>query len=495
MLEKQEINNSTGNEKKWFSEGSISSSVVNLCSATLGAGALSLPYALKLSGIVGGLGLLFLGALSTYFSIHLLIESSQKMELNSYESMGMHCFGSYMAYVIEACILVFCFGCATAYIIAVGDVLDQTILLLIVDMPFTVTRESLMVLFWAVIMFPLSLLQRMNALRYTSLIGTFSIFLLIFAIVFHSIDFLKNNKNNNDLQQNIKLWPDSFEDLLRACPIMFFAFSCQVNVFAIYSELSARSPSQMSSVTLYAVLICVLGYSLISIFAYLNFQQDTQEDVLKNYCLVDNPDIMMTIAFAFITLALTFSYPLSILPSRVTLHVISKRISSSILYINNDGKEVNNYNELETSADCNNLQEPLIEDVTEALVMENENENEAENTQELALARIPNFIYTFLISGSSLLIAIYTPDISTIFGLMGGSASTIICYVTPAMFYFYTHYTNNPQENETWKTLFKNICVGSFLIAGIVTGILGTVFTLISSNEENQDTKDVCADT
>lgn len=525
-LSEQELDNSDDvkNElrsnltKKWFSEGSIFGSVVNLCSATLGAGSLSLPYAISLSGILGGIGLLILGSLSTYFSIHLLIEASHATQCRGYEAMGMRCFGSLMSYLIETCILVFCFGCAVAYIIAVGDILEQTVLL-ILPMHNLITRQSLMVLFWATIMFPLSLLQRMNSLRYISFIGTTSIFILIFAVVFHSIQYLKQDHQSNEIDSfHIKLWPDSLQDLLRAFPIMMFAFGCQINVFAIYSELSTPSPSQMSTVTFYTVLLCFVGYSLIGIFGYLNFRENTQEDVLSNYCLIDNPDVMMSIAFSFIILALTFSYPMNVLPSRATLHIISKRISMSILPTKDEHIMINN-----SDNKCNkdfiipsSLYEPIMEmeapteeetDTEDTFLEEdqtqislftdssNQEDSHPHVEDETKLSTIRNFMLTSFISGSSLLIAIYVPDISLIFGLMGSSASSVICYITPAMFYFYTLKFMNEEINidHAWKDKLKCFCVGIFLLIGIVTGVLGTIFTLIGSNgEEKEETNSFC---
>ena len=53
------------NESKasaWFREGSVRGSVFNLCSATLGAGALALPYAFSRAGWLLGTIMLLIGA-------------------------------------------------------------------------------------------------------------------------------------------------------------------------------------------------------------------------------------------------------------------------------------------------------------------------------------------------------------------------------------------------------------------------------------------------
>ena len=56
-------------------------SISNLCSATLGAGALSLPYAIRLTGIVFGVLLLMFSSYLTIFSIDVIIATCAKTRL------------------------------------------------------------------------------------------------------------------------------------------------------------------------------------------------------------------------------------------------------------------------------------------------------------------------------------------------------------------------------------------------------------------------------
>lgn len=54
---------------------SLKGSIFNLCSATLGAGCLSVPFAFRGMGIATGFLLIMLVALATSFSVHLIIET------------------------------------------------------------------------------------------------------------------------------------------------------------------------------------------------------------------------------------------------------------------------------------------------------------------------------------------------------------------------------------------------------------------------------------
>jgi hypothetical protein len=241
-----------------LSPGSIS----NLCSATLGAGALSLPYAISLTGIIVGVLSLLLSAYLTIISINIIIEACVSTQLNKFEDVSKRLVGSSLSFALEASLLVFCFGTAVAYIVAVGDILDQGFhsITSLWEQGSTFaslySRERVMVLFWAVIMLPLSLQTKLKRLEKFSSLGVCSIIFLVIACVIHSIihgDTLgsgeyHSQKSTTTTSVPSLLWPKSLAGILQAFPIIIFAFSCQVNVCAIYEELKP-SPSSSGDVS------------------------------------------------------------------------------------------------------------------------------------------------------------------------------------------------------------------------------------------------------
>ena len=62
--------------------------VFTMCSATLGAGALSLPYAISQMGLLLGLGLLAATACATHYSISLLVGAMGATRLHSFEELN-----------------------------------------------------------------------------------------------------------------------------------------------------------------------------------------------------------------------------------------------------------------------------------------------------------------------------------------------------------------------------------------------------------------------
>jgi len=77
----EELRPSTASSTSSEIKGSFFGSVANLCSATLGAGVLSLPFAFYQAGIIVGVILLLLSALATALSVQLLVKACEFYQL------------------------------------------------------------------------------------------------------------------------------------------------------------------------------------------------------------------------------------------------------------------------------------------------------------------------------------------------------------------------------------------------------------------------------
>jgi amino acid permease len=148
----------------------------------------------------------------------------------------------------------------------------------------------------------------MEGLQKFSSLGVLSIIFLVFAAVIHSIRngemFVNNfNKKHSETETanvtdlGTMLWPDSFWDVVQAFPIIIFAFSCQVNVCAIFEELRpsdevsgtdymAYKKQMMKRITRFGITLCISLYLSIGIFGYLDFAHGTVSIVLYLECLL-----------------------------------------------------------------------------------------------------------------------------------------------------------------------------------------------------------------
>lgn len=362
----------------------------NLCSATLGAGILALPAALSKAGLLAGTALLTISAAATIMSIRLLTAAVQKYRCDSYESVSFRLFGRHARTAVEVCIVVFCQGCAVAYLIAVADILEQAGLLWKDNRSLTLTAV------WCATCLPLCLLRTMTALQHASVVGIAAICTLLFAATVHLFqdvveghDHYHNGNATNNNHTNVTLvydwfflddndnsttnsnttnttdyddddgilWPlNGWSSVWQAFPVILFAFSCQVNVCAIFLELPvlaingsvhnemtmARQASTASSnnrnstrnnnkailyhetkvplmnaVAVRAVLLCTALYAAVATVTWADFGAAAlSSNILKMYDLRHVP--LMQVAAACMAVAVVMAFPLNIFPARVT---------------------------------------------------------------------------------------------------------------------------------------------------------------------------------
>ncbi len=337
--------------------------------------------------------------------------------------------------------------------VAVGDILQSGIIKLGI-LPPVFTRELCMILFASFVMFPLSLFERINSLRFSSLFGILSIFFLVFSATFHSVNDIVNNPS---WEPEIK-FIGGFTDVVKATPIIMFAFTCQVNVFSIYEELSEASPSRMNRVSIGATGTCLLAYALMGVFGYLDFGSSTNANILLNYCVERTRDPMMITAYACIVITIVMAFPLNIFPCRYTVEVV---LSRWLGYDASNDKDI----ESQAQAESDRLLESMNSVDTSVSFSE----------PKTGAQKARHFTLTAVLVGSSLFVALKVPNISTVFSLLGSTTSSFVCFVLPAAFALKIGFTKKRPglHIATWCLAIGGAAVG-FLSTGVT--IYGMVY-------------------
>ena len=372
--------------------------VANLCSATLGAGILALPYGIYQSGLVAGAALMLFAALSTTLSIDLLVEATRKFNSTTYEDLVQQGLGKSMRKITEFSILLFCEGVCVAYLIAAGDILEPIV--------GRELRSEAMIITWSLTMLPLSLLKTMEALQWASSIGISSIGILVIVGSHHAIVDRSTSASIESV-----LWPaNGIISILVACPVVLFAFSCQVNVCAIYDELPSKS--SMKWVTRCAVFICAFLYSSMALVSLYDFGSAVEPNILGNY---SNPTWWEKSAFYSMALAVTVAFPLNVFPARVTLMGLW------------NAKRRAGYDEV--------LDEPLLQahssdsilmDISVSSALSSTASHDRQRTNSCQ-----HYVWSILIATSSLALSLVIPNISVVFGLLGGTISALLGFLLP----------------------------------------------------------------
>ncbi|GAB5354845.1 hypothetical protein AAMO2058_000154300 [Amorphochlora amoebiformis] len=459
-------------------EGSIRASVFNLCSATLGAGALSLPFAFKQSGLIPGILLLYLGGAATFFSIHLLIKARDVTRARSYEDLTVQLLGQRMGVLMEICVIVFCFGCAVAYIIAVGDILEG--LLASFDLSYLgaagkllESRDGAVLVVFLFVMFPLSLLDSVNDLRFPSFLGVCSIFYLVASACLHTLAHMSKTGTVETLSNVSILKGENSGGALLALPVMIFAYTCQTNVFSVYHALARPSARRMQKVSYRAVGICFTIYFLMGVAGYLNFGPQTRPNILQNYISISPPtteaailipiklsaptafdhlaNTLMAFASVAVVVTVLVAFPLVIFPCRFTMGVLVF------------GYDAPPMDQKESSGE----EEKLVNET--ALKT---SEVESANTMPWMV----HFWVTLGLCMSALVISLFVPNISVVFALMGSTTSSFVCFILPAVLYLRLVYAGKLERPSGAKMCL----VYTLAIGGSILGVASTITTIVS---------------
>jgi sodium-coupled neutral amino acid transporter 11 len=86
----------------------------------LGAGVGGMPYALKEAGFYSGVILLIIVAISSDYSVRLLIRLGRQVNKKYYEQLVSHQFGQKGYIAVSAAMGIFAYGAMCAYLIGIG---------------------------------------------------------------------------------------------------------------------------------------------------------------------------------------------------------------------------------------------------------------------------------------------------------------------------------------------------------------------------------------
>lgn len=483
--------------------------------------------------------LLVMAALATERSIHVLISvMHHHPNYRTYEDMTQHVLKSraYRA-SMEISMLLFCGGCAVGYIIAIGDILEQSSLLFISN-----SRTFTLVFVWLVAMVPLSLLRNVQSLQYASAVGITAIVILVMAALVHYMQHHPDSpgatgqsfsilrllykwrhmghqtsvitSSDDDVQLSDFLWPlHGFVSVFSSGPVFIFAFSCQANVCSIYDELVvSRSnsvghsndavggstnvrPTQatddtsklelMHYVTCIAVYICAGLYCSISVIALADFGTLVQPNMLSCYSS-DHGSFYIQMATAAMALAVVMAFPLNIFPARVTLmgliahtkphvhanlrnngtpHIAQNEGLTEALLTDEDGRQSNDYaHDLHSSI----LPLEVQPDTTES-----------NGTSDDLFDWTLHVVSTLFLTSLALCLALMLPNISVVFGLLGGTASSWLGFCVPGLLGI--QWSKDHQCNTGENLHYLMITSWILYVGGIVIGLLTTGVTIYNT--------------
>ncbi|KAG5440281.1 hypothetical protein PCANB_001851 [Pneumocystis canis] len=288
-------------EKHLVGMASFSSSVSNLLNTAIGAGMLAMPYSMALTGLVPGIFLILFSGATCFLGLYFLVRCAAKLErgtasFNTLSSLSMPW--------LDLTIGINCFGASVSYLILIGDVMPQVVLIFVVA-PFTFFR-------------------RLDSLRYVSIVSLISIGYMVLIIIIY---VFRRNIWNTDAKIDL-FEGKGVSGFFSSISVFAFSYSCHQNMLPIVNEIRDNSHRNILNVIITSMVISTLIYLAVAILGYLSFGTNVPGNIVLAY----EYSVATTIARIAIVILIAFSYPLQFFPSRISFDkVLSCNLRFNIL--------------------------------------------------------------------------------------------------------------------------------------------------------------------
>ncbi|CEH18081.1 amino acid transporter [Ceraceosorus bombacis] len=276
----------------WLRRGAgVFEATVNMANSILGAGVVGLPYSLRTSGFVAGLGLLAGLALLTDWTIRLIVLNAKLSGRTTYIDIMQHCFGNHGRAAVSLFQFAFAFGGMCAFCVVIGDTIPSVLkqLLPFLADSFLTGRMFIITICTLGISYPLSLYRDIESLSRASAVALFSMVLIIVAVIVRGPAMPPELKG--DPAQRFTIIAPS--GIVRSIAVISFAFVCHHNSLLIYGSLKEPSMDKFQRVTHYSTAIAASAAIAMSIAGYWSFTDKTLSNVLNNF---PHEDTMVNVA-------------------------------------------------------------------------------------------------------------------------------------------------------------------------------------------------------
>ena len=235
---------------------SVFTSASNLANCAVGAGILSLPYAVRETGAILGLVLCTLVAFVIVFTLRVLVRAGDAYDAASYQELVRKALGPVASVFVSLTLIVYIFGSCVAYTIIVADAVDAVSAA--ARRPLDAdrlgpSRDAIVVVTSVFVLLPLSLLRRTESLGPASTLTIVALAYTVAAVIFEATRAFRGDDDDDDdaterwgwdpadgtatvAGRTVDLWRFDAGTVL-ALPVFVFAFQCHIQILSIYAEL------------------------------------------------------------------------------------------------------------------------------------------------------------------------------------------------------------------------------------------------------------------
>jgi len=446
-------------------EGRTRSSTVTLAMASVGSGVLALPGVVRKAGLFPGFIAIVLAATASWYSNEIVSDIVIRKGCTSYALVARAALG-YRAYVaVELILVVLLVLILAAVLLVLGDALTSLFkgyadVCIQSQGPssmcatFFQSREYMVLALLAAAIVPLSLLRDITSLRFTSLLGAFSIAYVLSTLCYGAALQIQSDGGFAITFAKLPAWGSFGWSTIEALPVIFLSFGAQIQLPIVVNAIKEpRSPVvSKAHIARRANFLATFGlfliYSLFALGGNLCFPGRAllNGDILNEFASFGQMHVMVALARILMVVALTFNAPLICMPCRESLFRVVRRA-----WGRRNRKEWGAQN-----ADVS-LPHPLLPDASPA--------EAASNNERMTTAMLIGL--TTAIYGSAFAMFAAFKRLDFIMTLSGSTAGIGCIYILPFV-YRYVDVRNGVHKN-------RSLCYKIFLLA------TGTAFTLFGA--------------
>ena len=384
---------------------------VQIANTIMGAGILSIPIVMSYLGFFIGSILVLFMAISTVYTVYILIRCHQITGKSGYSMFGKITMGKAGSILVKVMIIINNLGMCICYLRIFGEVF-QTILQSFVSEDsiwMTNWHNFIYILLGGLIMFFFIFIKNISALKKVAYLGVISSLVLTVMMVILLLYESIANELDSDISWKY-LFPNcTFVEAFHATPTIFVAFLFQFNAFPIYYSLRNRGMRSMMRATKIGVVYSLVLFLLVGVVGFLLYGFEIDDTILDNF----SDDMIYYKGYNI--------FPVILIIIICIAFIITCFTSFPVLFLS---LRVNYVNALQVCKRKDNQSDPRVE------IVQGQYERKHTMVSEKVLIFITIILYLFIVT-----IAIVVPNLKPVFVAVGSIAGTFIGFILPSLFF------------------------------------------------------------
>lgn len=257
----------TENPNKKEEENSMRDAIFTLVATSMETGCLSLPIVLKYVGLIPGIFIILLAAGASYVSMNGISLAAERRNLFDYSKLVKDLLGTNTSIFLDLILVLYLFFSVSGYQLICNESILSAFLYFGIELKDYIF--FIMLAYSLLVVFPMSLLQKVTELKVFSFISIGSILYICVSII---VDFPNYVEKNN--LKSLKLYNFDLY-FFSAVTFAIFSFTCHMSVATVFSEMRDPSKSRMKAVNFRVCFFQFIIYLLLAVIGYLSLLEET----------------------------------------------------------------------------------------------------------------------------------------------------------------------------------------------------------------------------